>query len=856
MFAGSSRYWSCLIVGIASLAPLIACGQPSPDAKEERSFQEVVQPFFVKHCLECHDKDSGEGDLRLDVLAANFLDPQSAAQWVEILDRMNLGEMPPKDQPRPAGADLTQVTDWITAELQRARNRGDSTGGRVLLRRLSRQEYANTVRDLLKVDFVEGEGPIDLLPPDGSIKGFDRNSKALLVDPSLMDAYLTVAQRVADQAIRFRPPLIAEKTMRFQFRDTAGSPMQYIIDGRAAYLQDGRMVLMEGGARTFAQLRHPYNDKEVPTTGRYRVRVKAAADPGDRAEPVYMNIKQGPGDSIAQFRVDAPPDDPQVYEFVTTRDELFQGEYEIRFVNGTQFTKYVAARGEQLRTAKELFDQGNVFESTRIKSRLRAQGDFDTNVRGAFEQEVLHVEGLPKLYLDWIEVTGPLRGEFPPPSMKSMFLEGWEPEKLSADYARKIFTRLLPRAYRRPIQSSEVNELMELVNGELDRGHDFQTAIKTGVTAILCSPKFLYLYEPSSQTDAPRTLNEFELASRLSYFLWSSKPDDDLFRLAAKKQLSKPGVLQTQVDRMIADPRSEGFHQGFLRQWLKIDEFNRFPPDERIFPEFYQTQFKGLEDDFVEQPLAMLRELIQSDKSLVLLLDSQWTMLNERLAAFYGIAGVTGSEFQKVRLSPQQSATRGGLLGMAGVHRWGSDGNRTKPVERGKYVLDVLFNDPPPPPPANAGEVEPNIRGEQLTVRERLRRHRQQVTCMNCHRRIDPYGLAFENFNVIGRWREKLDGEKPLAHWGDDRPEIDVSGTLPGGDHYENYVEFKRSLLKQQDRFIRGVTEKLLMYALARTIEASDRPVIDDIVNQAKENGYSLRSILKGIVACELFRQK
>ena len=227
------RWSSWLACAATLLLSLNAHAQDSSRAVDLQSFQKVVKPFFVKHCLECHNEESSEGDLRLDILPADFVDQRSAAKWVEVLDRINLGEMPPEDQPRPVAAVLAKVTDWITAELRHSRSRSDSTGGRVLLRRLSRQEYANTVRDLLAVDFVAGEGPIDLLPPDGSIKGFDRNSKALLVDPSLMDAYLTVAQRVADQAIRFRPPLIAEKTMRFEFRDTLGSPMQYIIDGRA-----------------------------------------------------------------------------------------------------------------------------------------------------------------------------------------------------------------------------------------------------------------------------------------------------------------------------------------------------------------------------------------------------------------------------------------------------------------------------------------------------------------------------------------------------------------------------------------------------------------------------------------------
>lgn len=467
----------------------------------------------------------------------------------------------------------------------------------------------------------------------------------------------------------------------------------------------------------------------------------------------------------------------------------------------------------------------------------------------------MHLGGLPKLYLDWIEVIGPLQGEFPPPSVKRIFFDGWQPQQLTTDYARRIFARLLPRAYRRPVTDAEVNEIVQLVQEELDRGQAYPDAIKIGIVAMLCSPKFLYLYEPTPSDGSPRKLTAFELATRLSYFLWSTKPDDELFRLAVNKDLMNPAVLDRQVDRMLADPRVEGLMQGFARQWLKIDEFGRFPPDERIFPKYYETQFNGLEADLMQQPLAMVRHLLNNDESLIALLDSDWTMANERLASFYGIANVTGEQFQKVALTGDNTI-RGGLLGMAGVHRWGSDGNRTKPVERGKYILDVLFNDPPPPPPPNAGEVEPNIQGEKLTVRERLSRHREQATCNNCHRRIDPYGLALENFNVIGRWREKLDGEKPLAHWGDDRPAIDATGTLPSGEHYQTYAEFKRALLKQQHRFIRGLTEKLLMYALARTIEPSDRPLIDDIVIAAKQNGYSLRSILKAIVACEAFQQK
>jgi hypothetical protein len=377
---------------------------------------------------------------------------------------------------------------------------------------------------------------------------------------------------------------------------------------------------------------------------------------------------------------------------------------------------------------------------------------------------------------------------------------------------------------------------------------------------MLCSPDFLYLFEPSDQPVVPRHLNDHELACRMSYLLWSTMPDEELTRLADAGQLRSPNVLKAQVDRMLADPRIEGFVDGFGRQWLKIDEIGRFAPDMQIYPDYYATAMAGIETDVEEEPLAFFREVLRQDESIVRFIDSDWLMLNERLARLYGVPNVEGSELRRVPLSrtsdDAMSFRRGGLLGMAGLHLWGADGNRTKPVERGKYILTVMFNDPPPPPPPNAGEVEPNLRGEKLSVRERLARHREQTTCNNCHRRIDPYGLAMENFNVIGQWRARLDGEKPLARWGDDRPEIDSSGTLPNGRKFTDFVEFKQAMLEQQDRFFRALAEKLFVYALGRTVEPRDLTVIDRVVATLRASDQSLRTMLKEIIVSEPFQMK
>ncbi len=254
------------------------------------------------------------------------------------------------------------------------------------------------------------------------------------------------------------------------------------------------------------------------------------------------------------------------------------------------------------------------------------------------------------------------------------------------------------------------------------------------------------------------------------------------------------------------------------------------------------------------EPLAFFREILRNDLSVLSFLDCDWTMANEKLAAWYGIEGVKGKEFQRV--SFPADSPRGGLLTMAGVAKWGSDGSRTKPVERGKYILDVIFNDPPPPPPPNAGEAEPNLAGEILTVRERLEKHRHVSTCRNCHRRIDPYGLALENFNVIGQWRDKLDGEKAIEHWGNNRPDIDCTGTLPNGSSYSSFTEFKEAMVAQSERFERALAEKLLMYALGRTLEASDRPTVVELVDQMQLNNHTIRSLVHGIVQTSAFQTK
>jgi hypothetical protein len=332
--------------------------------------------------------------------------------------------MPPEDEPRPDEAELARVTDWITSELRLARERSQSTGGRVLLRRLTRLEYAHTVRDLLNVEFAGGQGPLVQLPPDGSLAGFDRVSQALVLDPSLMEAYLSVAQQVADQAVVFRPPLVPQRTLRYEFEHTAfNGAIDYQLSHRSNELDGPFMVVMETSARTFGKLRHPYSDKEIPLTGRYLIRVRAAADPGRRGEPVFMDVTYGAEGLQARFRVEATQDAPQVYEFEKTFDAFTPGEFQVGIANGTRFSEGNAEWYEKNSELTRLAEEGNMLEATRMKARLRAEGGYDHYVRGSYLPEVLDIQSLPKLYLAWIEVVGPLQGEYPPPSMRAVFGE-------------------------------------------------------------------------------------------------------------------------------------------------------------------------------------------------------------------------------------------------------------------------------------------------------------------------------------------------------------------------------------------------------------------------------------------------
>jgi hypothetical protein len=820
------------------------------DLLDAAGYQSDVLTLINTHCVACHGPDVQEGSLRLDTLPADFSSSQTAAKWIEVMDNLNLGEMPPDGEPQPSAQAIEKTTNWIAEEIRHAAARSHSTGGRVLMRRLTRTEYANAVRDLLKVDFLAGEGPRELLPPDGSLGGFDKVSKALLLDPSLMENYLQVASLVADKAIQTGPPPVPTRRNRMEYEHISGG-IEYIKDSRTTIVTDTGLITMSHGMRSDEMLRHPWNDALIPVRGRYRLRVRLGAEPRDR-DALYIRMTRGGDGDLYVGKVPGTLDNPEIIEIERDFDVPGGGEIGIEFVDAPNFGRVNYHFSDLRRDSEEAITAGNAKLAGRLRAQMGAQG-FPN--QGRPQPDTLTTDHLPRIFFDWIELEGPLYEQWPPKSTELVFHRGLGDAEIARGeaYAREIFARLLPAAFRRPVTSQEVETIVAVVASELEYGESFADSVKSGIVAMLCSPGFLLVNEPAATETAEgfRRLDSHEAAFRLSLFLWSSIPDEELRAAAQADSLTNKQNLLGQVQRMLQDERASALVDGFARQWLKADEFDRFAVDRNLYRDFYRAERAGLNEAINAEPLEFFREILNSDASVLNFLDSNWTMANGQLADYYQIPGVAGEDFARVNLPPETH--RGGLTTMAAVHKWGSDGNRTKPVERGKYILDVLFNDPPKPPPPNAGEVEPNIRGENLTVRQRLDQHRTIAACASCHRTIDPYGMALENFNVVSQWRTKQDGEQA---WWPGEAVIDASGVLPNGVQFTTIEEFRTALRQQENRFLRGLSEKMFTYALGRIVEPEDRPAIDALVQRMQDHGNTFRSLIEGIVLSEPFLTK
>ncbi len=713
---------------------------------------------------------------------------------------------------------LAQVLEAGEGEPQAAQDR-------VVLRRLNRTEYQNTVRDLLGIDTDLKE----LLPLDSSAGGFDNVGEALHISSFLMDRYLEAADRALNVAIANlpQPPLVQK---RYSLKDER---LVKTTTEKVYLHRDDSIVMFSSSAWNAITVGQFY----PPDRGRYRIRISAFGHQSD-GKPVTFRIDAGPmlmgtkNHLVSYF--DAAADKPTVTEFI----DHFEARNHIRI------SPYGLANAQTV---------------TKV---------------GADDYEG------PGLGIDWVEVEGPLHDAWPPESHRRIFgdmTQGPAPiynysnrvEVVSKDPlvdADRILRKFAHRVFRRPVTDADIQPLTKLVESKLAEKHSFEQAIRVGLAAILVSPEFLFLREE------PGKLDDFALASRLSYFLWSTMPDEELLSICAvadaasvrheknQPSLSDPTTLHKQVERMLASPKSAAFTENFVGQWLGLRDIDFTEPSHLLYPEFDDM----LKVSMVRETEQFFAEVLKDDLSLTNFVASDFTMLNARLAKHYGIPGVDGFAFRKMPLPPDSH--RGGMLTMASVLKVTANGTSTSPVMRGAWVLDRILGQPPSPPPEDVAALEPDIRGA-TTIREQLAKHRQIESCASCHVDIDPPGFALENFDVIGGWRDRyrttgwgkhveearVDGRKMPYNHGH---KIEPADALPDGRRFANIDEFKQLLLADKDQLARALTSKLLTYATGATPASTDEPKIEAIVAKIRENNYGFRSLIHEIVHSELFLAK
>jgi mono/diheme cytochrome c family protein len=804
-----------LLLSVLAAGLLLPRFAAAADASTE-GLEKIARPFFEQHCTKCHGEKKKKGDLRVDNLVINFDNPKIMGTWEEIMNRVNSGDMPPEDNARPKPDDIAKLSEWITAQLLEAETSHQATADRVTFHKLSREEYANTIKDLLGVtyDVTDPTG----LPEDPDWHGFQRIGSVLTLSPAHVEKYLAAAETVLGEALSLgkQPNKEVIRWNPIELRNWHQFEKEYKARGVADKL---RVDLVPNNGALDGR------DLNLKVGGEYICRVKLSGlrPAGGRAPRLRLYA----GDIsrvLFEQDIEAPEDKPITIEF---RTHLPPGEHPIRIVNAVPGPNPEDRRSRASETP-------NAF--TNLQGRVPWQMKFTDDDGKPI---------VPFLLLDYIEWEGPIVDAWPTAAHQKIFFGGEKAEKTPA-YGRDIATRFAERAWRRPITPAESERFGKLFESAQKFDPNFDTSVKTVLLSILCSKSFVYLEEGNLNAMAPK-LTDWELASRLSYFLWSTMPDQVLLDLAKANKLHETEVLRAQVRRMLADPRAAEFAETFPHQWLQLRKVGMFAPDKKLYPDYDEA----LEKSMIAESTSFFREVLAKNLSVREFLSSDWTMLNERLASHYEISGVSGDAMQRVALKSDYH--RGGLLTQGAILSLTSDGTRHRPVHRGVWLLESIIGKPPPPPPANVPALgTPSPKEKKTTVREKLESHRSDANCNGCHRRIDPLGLAFDNYDAIGRWRTT---ETIKDGIGDD-PKIDSSGELYDGRTFTNADGLKKLLLDDTDRFAASLTDKLATYALRRGMNFSDHAELKQVTAKAKPDGYKLATMIELLVTNPLFQKR
>ena len=870
---------ACLVAGGA----IEARGETVPAAGKPATMSPDVKSFVAARCLDCHDDATREAGVSLESLGDSVTDA-SAAGWLRALEQIERGTMPPPTEEQPEAAERQAVAlalEWTIVAHARSRPAGEAT----VLRRLNRTEYRRTLEELLHLD-LSGRDPTAEFPEDTRVHGFASNGERLVTSSFLMRQYLAAAKDVVDRAVHFEErPETRTVSLLPPFNWSGEAAGQYGFDGAEAALakhlgqpQQYQSLVYNSGCIPLEGLRDG-----VPQSGRYSIRILAEAkfrqadmnpkkmvagtEHHDPAQPHRLTLSVG-------SLVGIDPRDREILQ------NAFRGNFGSNLGNVSENAEVLATWDvpDDVPTWLECsvwlevgqfprlsFPNGHADGGYRIHNftELNKYTLLDKKQLAAYEASTLSHHSIrlvhfetPRIRIYRAEVTGPIEEEWPPASHRAIF--GDKPYESAA--AGDVLRAFAERAWRRPVTAADVDPLVAIVRqrekAAVDAGlppaEAAHTAIKRGIQAVLCDPGFLYRQE---RGDA---LDDYEIASRLSYFLWSSMPDEKLLARAASGDLASPEARRAEAERLLGDPRSDMFVNEFLDGWLALNKLGSMKPQGATGLE-YLTQ--DLEPAMRTETRLFFKRLLRTNGPISDFLDSDYAIVSRGLAKLYGIdwkqvepqlgkpvEGLTPTDLESAGATPSRGFVmvkltdkrRGGLLGQASVLTLTANGVDTNPVIRGSWVLEHILGAPPSPPPPNIPVIEPDVRGT-TTLRQRLEKHRDNASCLACHRHIDPPGFALESFDIIGRWRGSSK---------------ETTGGEFGGVAFDDITGFKAALLKQQPQFARSLVEKLLMHLLGRDLTAADRPAIRGILDQTAANGYRLRDIVLACCASDLVARK
>ena len=786
-----------------------------------------VRSVLEEHCFACHGPEKQKGRLRLDTLSADLIaDHRAAETWHDVRAVINLGEMPPEDEPELLSDQRAILLDWLNGSIEHAEEALKSKGGRVVMRRLNREEYQNTMRDLFGVDLDY----ITNFPPDSeSADGMRNNGSTLQMTSEQLEYYLEAARSALDRIL-----VSADSAPPEVYRHEFTEPNEKKWPKLTPAKRFGQ------GRKFIARIKNDY-----PDTGRFRVKVRVKPEFPESGVIPRMRVEVGfRPDTLSVEKIlgeaDITPDGPREFEFVG-RIENFP----------------LPVRG-QSKYPGLVISVANAHEEWISPKRETIQ-----NEKGKKENVFVEDPDYPYLTVEHLEFEGPLYDTWPPEPQHSLLLlekyaalypveSASEEGKLSEEeYIKEVLESFLPRAFRRPVSAEEVEKYAELFQAIRPEFPTLLEAVKETLVAALISPDFLYLLEKGGIEKRP--LNPFEIGSRLSYFLWSTQPDEQLIRRAENGELRNPSVIREEVDRMIDSAKIAVFHRAFVEQWLDLGAMDRQEVDTSIYQGF-RPEFLT---DFKDETVAFFGQILRENHSATQLIDSDFLMLNHNLALHYGFdLPVPGADLRPVPIADLPDSKRSGLLTQASILLGTSSGSDSHLIKRAVFIRDKLLDDPPAPPPPNVPELtatDPKF--AELSIRDQLKLHNEDAACMDCHRGIDPWGQALEELGAIGEWRthsvRRLPNKKTI------RIPVESAGELPGGHQINGVVELKNHLLTvEKEAFARAFVVKLLSYALGRSLEFVDQKAIDEITAEFLKNDLRVRDLVKSIATSELFLTK